>query len=73
MLTLTCPYCGVHADETELSPGHEAHPKRHGPGSSDTNFDSHMFARKNPNQAHHNRSITAVLSAALFPRGWRVE
>jgi hypothetical protein len=30
MLTLTCPYCGVMADEPKLSPGYEAHLKRFG-------------------------------------------
>ena len=28
MLVMTCPYCGVEAEETELSPGGEAHLKR---------------------------------------------
>jgi sarcosine oxidase, subunit delta len=31
MLTLTCPYCGIRTDETELSPGCEVHLKRLGP------------------------------------------
>ena len=69
MLTLTCPYCGVQACETELAPGYEAHLKRFGPGSTETGFDSHMFARKNPTK----HIVTAVLSAAPIPRGWRVE
>jgi len=48
MLTLTCPYCGVTAEETELAPGGEAHLKRFGPGSSDEDFEAYMFARANP-------------------------
>ena len=48
MLTLTCPYCGVAAEETELAPGGEAHLTRHGPGSSATDFEGYLFARQNP-------------------------
>ena len=48
MQTLTCPYCGVAAEETELSPGGEAHLTRHGPGSSDADFEGYLFARQNP-------------------------
>ena len=40
MLILTCPCCGVAAEETELSPGYEAHLKRFGPGSSDDDFEA---------------------------------
>ena len=69
MLTLECPYCHIPADKTELTPGYQAHLKRFGPDSTDEDFDSHMFARKNPTK----HIVTAVLSAALFPRGWRVE
>ena len=55
MLTLTCPCCGVNADETELAAGGEAHLKRYGPGSSDTEFDGYMFARENPKGVHFER------------------
>ncbi len=55
MLTLTCPYCGVAAEETELAPGGEAHLKRVGPGSSDEDFEAYMFARKNPKGVHLER------------------
>ena len=41
MLILTCPYCGVACDETELSPGGEAHLTRFGPGSSDEEFEDY--------------------------------
>ena len=55
MLTLTCPYCGVAAEETELAPGYEAHLTRHGPDSSDEDFEAYMFARKNPKGVHFER------------------
>jgi sarcosine oxidase subunit delta len=55
MLTLTCPYCGVAAEETELAPGGEAHLKRYGPGSSDDDFESYMFARRNEKGVHFER------------------
>lgn len=55
MLTLTCPYCGITAEETELHPGGESHLKRHGPGSSDTDFEAYLFARKNPRGVHFER------------------
>lgn len=55
MLTLTCPYCGVAAEETELQPGGEGHLKRFGPGSSDQDFEAYLFARKNPKGVHFER------------------
>ncbi len=55
MLTLTCPYCGVKAEETELAAGGEAHLKRFGPGASDADFDGYMFSRKNPKGVHFER------------------
>jgi len=55
MLILTCPYCGVAADETELSPGGEAHLKRYGPGSSDEEFQDYLFHRENPKGVHFER------------------
>ena len=55
MLTLTCPYCGIAADETELAPGGEAHLARFGPGSSDDEFEAYLFARKNPKGVHFER------------------
>ena len=55
MLILTCPYCGVDADETELTPGGEAHLTRHGPGSSDDDFHDYLFARENPRSVHFER------------------
>lgn len=55
MLILECPYCGVKADETELTPGYEAHLKRFGAGSSDDDYEGYMFARKNPKGVHFER------------------
>jgi len=55
MLLLTCPYCGVSADETELSPGGEAHLKRFGPGSSDEDFEGYLFMRHNQKGVHFER------------------
>lgn len=55
MLTLLCPYCGVQADETELSPGGEAHLERYGPGSTDDAFEAYLFNRKNPRGVHLER------------------
>lgn len=55
MLILTCPFCGVAAEETELAPGGEAHLRRHGPGSSDAEFETYLFARRNPRGVHLER------------------
>jgi sarcosine oxidase subunit delta len=55
MLIFDCPYCGVQADESELSPGGEAHLTRHGPGSSDDDFETYLFQRENPKGVHFER------------------
>jgi sarcosine oxidase subunit delta len=55
VLILTCPNCGIAADETELSPGGEAHLKRFGPGSSDDDFEGYLFHRANPKGVHFER------------------
>lgn len=55
MLILTCPHCGVAADETELSAGGEAHLTRHGPDSSDDEFLGYLFHRQNPRGPHLER------------------
>lgn len=55
MQIITCPYCGVDAEETELTYGHEAHIKREGPGSSDAAFEDYLFTRKNPKGVHFER------------------
>ena len=55
MLILTCPYCGVDVDETDLQPGGEAHLKRYGPGSSDEDFEGYLFQRENARGVHFER------------------
>ncbi|KEP71087.1 sarcosine oxidase subunit delta [Thioclava sp. BHET1] len=55
MLSLTCPCCGITAEETEFHPGGEAHLKRFGPGSSDDDFEGYLFGRKNPKGVHFER------------------
>jgi len=55
MLILHCPYCGIDADETELSPGGEAHLKRADAGAPDADFEAYLFMRKNPRGVHFER------------------
>jgi sarcosine oxidase subunit delta len=55
MLLLTCPCCGAVGEETEFAPGGEAHLRRHGPGSADSEFADYLFARKNPRGIHFER------------------
>lgn len=55
MLTLTCPNCGIKADETELAPGGEAYLKRFGPGSDDDAFEGYLFLRANTRGVHFER------------------
>ena len=55
MLILTCPCCGIDADETELAPGGQAHITRHGAGASDNDLETYLFMRKNPRGVHFER------------------
>lgn len=55
MLRLTCPHCGVSAEETEFHPGGEAHLTRVGPDGSDDAFMGYLFHRKNPKGVHFER------------------
>ena len=55
MLLLECPYCGLKADETELSPGGEAHIKRFGPEASEDELEGYLFFRQNPKGIHFER------------------
>ncbi|SDZ39825.1 sarcosine oxidase subunit delta [Jannaschia faecimaris] len=55
MLLLTCPNCGLQVEETELSPGGEAHLKRSGPGASDGDFEEYLFLRDNVKGVHFER------------------
>ncbi|WP_371153896.1 sarcosine oxidase subunit delta [Jannaschia sp. 2305UL9-9] len=55
MLILTCPNCGLSVEETELSPGGEAHLERFGPGSDDDAFEAYLFLRDNTKGVHFER------------------
>ncbi|MDA9246137.1 sarcosine oxidase subunit delta [Rhodobacteraceae bacterium] len=55
MLKFECPNCKFIADETELSPGGEAHITRESGSSSDKKFSSYLFERKNPRGVHFER------------------
>jgi len=55
MLSLKCPNCGIQADESELHCDGQAHIARHGAGSSDDDFETYMFMRKNPKGVHFER------------------
>lgn len=55
MLQLTCPNCGIKADETELSAGGEAHLTRFSAGSDDAQFEGYLFMRDNPKGVHFER------------------
>ncbi|WP_339947499.1 sarcosine oxidase subunit delta [uncultured Albimonas sp.] len=55
MLLLTCPHCGVSAEETEFHPGGEAHLTRVGPEGDDASFAGYMFERRNPRGVHFER------------------
>ncbi|MEM7242219.1 MAG: sarcosine oxidase subunit delta [Pseudomonadota bacterium] len=55
MLKLQCPYCLVMVDETELTPGGQAHITRHGAGASDQELEEYLFFRNNPKGVHFER------------------
>ncbi|MEE9388739.1 MAG: sarcosine oxidase subunit delta [Paracoccaceae bacterium] len=55
MLCLKCPYCGVIADETDLSGGGQAHLKRASIGTGDQDFEDYLFNRENPMGVHFER------------------
>lgn len=55
MLLLTCPCCGVAAEETEFHGGGEAHLIRRGPDSADAAFEDYLFQRANPKGVHFER------------------
>lgn len=55
MLTLRCPVCGVLCDETELTPGGQAHLTRHGPAADADTFEAYLFLRDNPMGVHAER------------------
>ncbi|MFN6977381.1 MAG: sarcosine oxidase subunit delta [Gemmobacter sp.] len=55
MLMLTCPACGVTAEETEFAPGGAAHLRRIGPEGDDDAFEAYLFTRANPRGVHLER------------------
>jgi sarcosine oxidase subunit delta len=55
MLLLNCPYCNLSCEETEFLAGGQAHIKRQSIDSSDQEFESYLFARKNPKGVHIER------------------
>lgn len=55
MLILNCPYCDIDADETDLTPGGEAHLTRFGAGASDAELEGYLFHRRNPKGVHFER------------------
>ena len=55
MMMLTCPVCGARCEETELSPGGEAHLTRFGPGASEDDFAGYLYFRRNPRGVHFER------------------
>lgn len=55
MLILTCPSCGVDAEETEFAPGGEAHLLRETADSDASAFSDYLFARRNPRGVHFER------------------
>ncbi|WP_394198129.1 sarcosine oxidase subunit delta [Litoreibacter albidus] len=55
MLILECPYCGIHAEETELHAGGQAHIKRETVGADDAAFEAYLFTRANPRGVHLER------------------
>lgn len=55
MLILHCPYCLIDCDETELTPGGEAHITRYGAGSSDEDLEKYLFMRSNVRGVHFER------------------
>lgn len=54
MLLITCPACGVTAEETEFAPGGEAHLRRVTEGD-DAALAAYLFTRRNPRGVHFER------------------
>ncbi|MGR3540959.1 MAG: sarcosine oxidase subunit delta [Hasllibacter sp.] len=55
MLMIRCPACGAIVEETELTPGGEAHVARAGPGADDAATEEYLFHRTNPKGVHIER------------------
>ena len=55
MLIVSCPNCGITAEETEFHAHGEAHIKRADVGSTDDQMETYLFMRKNPKGVHFER------------------
>ena len=55
MLIVSCPNCGITAEETEFHAHGEAHITRYTVGSSDDQMETYLFMRKNPKGVHFER------------------
>lgn len=55
MLIVSCPNCGITAEETEFHAHGEAHITRDTVGSSDDQMETYLFMRKNPKGVHFER------------------
>lgn len=55
MLIVSCPCCGITAEETEFHAHGEAHITRHATGASDDQMETYLFMRKNPKGVHFER------------------
>ena len=55
MLIVSCPCCGITAEETEFHAHGEAHITRHAMEASDEQMETYLFMRKNPKGVHFER------------------
>jgi len=55
MLILNCPYCGIDVDETDLTPGGEAHINRADATADADDFEAYLFHKRNPKGVHFER------------------
>ncbi|MEQ6247617.1 sarcosine oxidase subunit delta [Sulfitobacter sp. HNIBRBA3233] len=55
MLIVSCPCCGITAEETEFHAHGEAHITRHSVGASDDLVEEYLFMRANPKGVHFER------------------
>ena len=62
VLLLFCPYCELEAEETEFSPGGQAHIKRESVGSSDITFEKYLFFKKNRSRSVCNKEALYIFS-----------
>ena len=65
MLILTCPYCGVNAEETELHPGGEAHLARIGPNGT-VNLDIRRSIAKTTTRNLEFSHLSGITAACLL-------